>query len=127
MPLMSYRLLFSWIVIGLSLSCLAAASDPAGGNFVTSSEEHIKKIDDLHRKAEGLIVENKFREAVDVYWRIVLIEPDDETAYTNMGNAYMILGDTGRARESFLNALDINPENETAALGLQKILDPYSH
>ncbi|MBI2094916.1 MAG: peptidoglycan-binding protein [Candidatus Omnitrophica bacterium] len=38
----------------------------------------------------------------------------------------MILGDLGRAENAFLNALDINPSNETAFLGIQRIRDPDS-
>ena len=41
-----------------------------------------------------------------------------------MGQAYMILGDFDKARDAFSNALHINPENDTAAFGLQKIMDP---
>ncbi len=95
-------------------------------SFTTTLPEKADQIANLHEKAEHLIVENKFREAVEVYSEILLIEPDDEAAYTNLGHAYMILGDFGRAKDAFQNALHINPKNQGALLGLQKIVDPDS-
>ena len=65
-----------------------------------------------------------FRSAIRIYSDILLLEPDDETAYTQMGQAYLVLGDIGRAHSAFRNALYINPENAIAALGIQKIMDP---
>ena len=80
----------------------------------------------LHEEAEVLVAEDRYREAVDVYLEIILVEPDDEAAYANLGHAYMILGDFARAKDAFQNALHINSQNEIALLGLQKISDPDS-
>ena len=93
-------------------------------SFIKASNAKILQIEMLHKKAEALILENDLRGALKVYLDIILLEPDDETAYTNMGQAYMILGDTPHANDAFLNALHINSENETALLGLEKIHDP---
>jgi len=70
----------------------------------------------MHKKAERLIAQNEIRRAAALYSNIILMEPDDETAYANMGNCYLILGDFKRAEDAFQNALEINPENETALL-----------
>ena len=78
----------------------------------------------LHRKADGLIAENDFRSAIRCYLDILLLEPDDEAAYVNMGSCYQILGDFDRAKDAYQNALSINPDNEDAKRGLEKIRDP---
>lgn len=88
------------------------------------SDEKINELETLHTKAENCIVQNDFRGAIRLYEDILLIEPDDEVAYTNLGRIYMIQGENQKARESFRNALTINPENETALLGIEKINDP---
>ncbi len=80
----------------------------------------------MHKKAERLIAQNEIRRAAALYSNIILMEPDDETAYANMGNCYLILGDFKRAEDAFQNALEINPENETALLGIKSIHDPDS-
>lgn len=98
----------------------------AGQSVRTLSPEEIATLEKMHGEAEALVIENKFREAVRLYSDITLLEPEDETAYANMGHAYLILGDFGRAREAFLNALHINPANELAYTGMQKIADPDS-
>lgn len=100
------------VLLGL-VPCAAAVTD-----------DRIKELEGLHRAAESLIVENRFREAIDLYTDIILLEPDDEVAYTNLGNAYLVLGDMGRARRSYEAALNINPDDAAAASGLARILDP---
>lgn len=110
-----------------ALPCLEyQAWAEAPQNFINTTPEKMEQLTRLHEKAEALIEENKFREAIDVYSEIILVEPDDEAAYTNLGHAYMILGDFGRAKDAFQSALHINPQNEIALLGLQKISDPDS-
>lgn len=111
----------------LVFSCLFLSAAHAEEPVASVKIAAIKKMEQLsvlHKKADNLILENKFREALAVYSDIILMEPDDEVAYTHMGHIYMILGDLARAEENFLNALHINPDNETARLGIQKIKDP---
>ena len=124
------KLVLAFLIIHVSAFAALLLDFPvqaeAQPSFTTTLPEKVDQIASLHEKAEHLIVENKFREAVEVYSEILLIEPDDEAAYTNLGHAYMILGDFGRAKDAFQNALHINPENQGALLGLQKIVDPDS-
>ena len=100
----------------------AEGSRPA--SFTTVTDENLQKIEALHQEAAGLLAEHQFREAIRIYSEIILAEPDDDAAYTNMGQAYLVLGDLGRAKEAFQNALTINPNNEIAVFGLRKIVDP---
>ena len=84
------------------------------------------QIEDMHRAAEKEIAANHFREAIRLYDDIILLEPDDDVAYANMGNTYLILGYDNKAKDAFHQALDINPDNEDASIGLRKIADPDS-
>ncbi len=111
-------LILPWILFG------AAHAEEPVASVTTVDAQKMDQLSLLHQKAENLVLENKFREALAIYSDIILMEPDDEVAYTRMGHIYMILGDLARAEENFLNALHINPENETARMGIQKIKDP---
>ena len=106
----------------VALVLLAPSSASAIERVMT--DEHIQKLEQLHQEAETLIVTNDFDGAIKKYDEILMFEPDDETAYANLGNAYLILGNTTKAERAFLNALNINPDNEVARSGLTKIHDP---
>lgn len=111
----------------LILTCLwtlFAGQAQGSESFIRTAPETLSRVEDLHRRAEHRIVGDDFRGALSVYTDILLIEPDDETAYVNMGRCYMILGDFDRAKDAFRNALAIDPDNELAAEGLTLILDP---
>ena len=101
-------------------------AEPTPRNITYTDPDEIYQIDQLYEKASALVKKKDFRGAIRLYQEILFIEPDDETAYTNIGHSYMILGDTAKAKDAFLNALHINPENEVAKLGIQKIVDPDS-
>lgn len=100
------------------------AEETVPKNFTYIRQEDLDKIENLHQHAEKLIQQKDFRAAIDVYSEILLIEPDDDDAYANMGQAYMVVGDFQRAKNSFRNALDINPGNQAAMLCLKRIADP---
>ena len=107
----------------------AAQETPAQGSTPQASVTNIAdgvitRLELLHADAAKLMAQNKPREAVALYIEILLIEPDDDAAYTNMGQAYLLLGDAIRAQDTFLNALNIDPENEIAVAGLKSIADP---
>ena len=87
-------------------------------------DPHIQKLEEMHREAERRVAVNDFQGAIEMYREILFLEPDDETAYANMGRCHLIRGELGRAKDAFFQALDINPENETALGGLQKLRDP---
>ena len=97
---------------------------PPPKSFIETTSENLSRLDELHRKAESLIIQNKFRESIDIFKEIILLEPDDEEAYTQMGFSYLVLGEYEHAKEAFGQALSINPENELAQAGLEKIQNP---
>jgi tetratricopeptide (TPR) repeat protein len=112
-------LLLPAFLILLSAGACAAEAVP-------SEEEarRLAELESLHKRADELVVVNDFRGAIRLYMDAVLLEPDDAVAYVNMGRAYWLLGDTGRARTAFENALSIEPDNEAAHEGLRRLRDP---
>lgn len=58
------------------------------------------------------------QEITPFYENIILQNPDDDDGYANLGFARLIVGDFLKAREAFLHALEINPENQTALQGI---------
>ena len=117
------------LLIALLISPLVRAEEiepPEPDSFTTVTGEEIRRLEVMHWKGQRLIAVGNFRQAVDLYWEIILLEPDDDSAYTNLGNLYLILGDIARAKDAFQNAVHINPHNEDAAAGLFKIANPDS-
>ena len=55
------------------------------------------------------------------YQNIVLQNPGDDTAYSNLGFVYLMVGDYLKAQEAFKDALGIDPENTEAKKGLKVI------
>jgi len=108
----------------LARLCAAVSLVSAGEGLSGIPEDKLRELESLHHTAEDMVAQNKFREALDVYTDIILLEPDDEVAYTHMGNAYLILGDFDRAKKSYEMALNINPDDNAAAAGLSRIKDP---
>jgi len=127
---MKKNILSASFLLTLLTASLSPASpifaEPETPGFHSVSDAKIHQLEQLHQKAEEHILKNDFRAAIRLYQDILLLEPDDETAYTGLGQCYLVTGDFPRAKEAYLNALQINANNETAALGLKKIADPDS-
>ena len=60
-------------------------------------------------------------EIIPFYENMILQNSNDDSAYANLGYAYLILGDFLKAKAAFRDALSINPYNGPAASGLQLI------
>ncbi len=102
-----------------------AEEEATGEPTVTSvNAQALNELENMHAEGQALIAAGQLREAVQVYWELILLEPDDEAAYINLGNLYLILGDLDQAKDAFQNALHINPESEYAVIGLEKIIPP---
>ena len=86
---------------------------------------HIYLLSGLYDKAEESFMNavhidpENTGEIAPFYENLVMQNPSDDTAYSNMGYAYMILGEFLKARQAFKDALQINPGNEQAGQGLQ--------
>ena len=60
-------------------------------------------------------------EITPFYENMILQNPDDDAAYSDLGYAYLILGDLVKAKNAFDQALSINPQNEAGQNGLRHI------
>ena len=110
--------LFAFVLLAGASAALAAQ------NLPTVTPERIQKLKELHQKAEQQIALNNFKGATATYQDILLFEPDDESAYANLGQIYLLFQNFDKAKTAFQNALSIDPENETALAGLEKIRNP---
>ena len=100
-------------------ACLAAPR-----SVTAVAPDQMTQLETMHQQATDFLLKNDFQSALRVYSDIVLVEPDDETAYTGLGQIYMVQGQTKKANDAFQSALDINPHNEVAMMGIRKIMDP---
>ncbi|MBI4432295.1 MAG: tetratricopeptide repeat protein [Candidatus Omnitrophica bacterium] len=55
------------------------------------------------------------------YEGVILQTPHDDTAYANLGYAYLLVGEFLKAEEAFQDALTINPQNPAALRGLSML------
>jgi tetratricopeptide (TPR) repeat protein len=111
-------------VLALAILSSSPCVNAEPKNITSISAEQLSELESMHQHATDLLIKNDFRGALRAYSDILLAEPDDETAYTGLGQIYMVLGQVKKAHEAFKNALDINSNNEVALLGIQKIMDP---
>jgi tetratricopeptide (TPR) repeat protein len=116
------RSLLALCAVAALFSVPAAHAEPK--NITTVSMEHISQLETMHQKAIDSLLQNDFEGALQVYLDILLKEPDDETAYTGLGQIYLVMGQFKKAHDAFQNALMINPDNDVALQGIQKIMDP---
>ena len=105
-------------------ACFVSGAAAQPGGFAAVTPEKIAELETMHQQAIDSLIKNDFQSAIRAYSDILLMEPDDETAYTGLGQIYTILGHYKKAHEAFQNALQINPDNEVALSGIQKIMDP---
>lgn len=117
----------AFLIFYAALPCVISRAEDAAApeaSVTRIADGTITQLELLHAKAMKLMDAMEPREAVKLYLDILLIEPDDDAAYTNMGQAYLMLGDADRAKDAFLNALHINPDNDIALAGLKSVADP---
>lgn len=120
---MSSRIFIFIVTLSFLVSPAALSAERS---FSDADDSVLTELQRMHNHADLLVQEGKIHEALKVYDEILLYEPDDEAAYVNMGSLYLILGYHDKAEEAFYNALHINPDNEDAMQGLEKIKNPDS-
>ena len=112
----------SALLFSLILSVVAHPVEAGSLDAVT--DQHLAQLEEMHDRAANFLMANDFDSAQRAYTDILLMEPDDETSYVNLGGIYLIRGEMNKARDSFENALNIDPYNEVAIAGIKKIMDP---
>lgn len=63
---------------------------------------------ELFQKANAMVAQGRYEEAVDLYLEAIKLYPSFKEAYNNMGVAYTLLGDTSSAIKAFRNAIAID-------------------
>jgi len=64
------------------------------------------------------IDQENIREITPFYENMVLENPNDDMAYSNLGYAFLMLGDPQKAKSAFTESLRINPDNRAARDGI---------
>jgi Flp pilus assembly protein TadD len=64
---------------------------------------------ELQRKAESLLKENRFAEALTIYGKLIAANPSDAMALRGRGYAYIAIGDLQNGRRDYQSALVIDP------------------
>jgi predicted Zn-dependent protease len=72
----------------------------------------------INKLSSALIQTHKDEEALPLLNRASEISPDHPTTYTNMGKIHLKLKDFKKAREAFLESIQINPFNPEVHQGL---------
>ncbi len=121
MTIRKNSIFLSTFILCVSLAS-AAWAQPNGFGSITP--EKIAELESMHQQASDFLIQNDFQGALRTYSDILLMEPDDETAYTGLGQIYMVQGKYKKAHEAFQSALNINPDNQVALSGIRRIMDP---
>ncbi len=103
--------------------------DEAYAHFQAAAE--INPNDPMSRSNLGAYLQEHGRlsEAMEQYERTISLTSDAgllAATYANLGTAYRKLGEDGKARESYDQALRLNPNQSNAYLGLGQLLEKHS-
>jgi hypothetical protein len=91
---------------------------------MTRDEERLLRFKQQRSKdAIDLAMQARWREAVDVNRQIIEAFPEDVDTFNRLGRAYMELGQYAQARDSYQQAVKIDPYNAIAARNLRRLND----
>ncbi len=76
--------------------------------------------DAIDRLAGLWFAEQRYKEALGLYQRLVEIEPDNAVVHSNVGTTLFKMGETGQAVRSFERALSLDPTLETTLKNLEQ-------
>jgi Flp pilus assembly protein TadD len=65
--------------------------------------------------------EGRLDQAIRQFERLVVIDPDNADAHTNLGAIFLTQGADARAEREFGAALDISPDHALAREGMRKL------
>ena len=79
-----------------------------------------------HKKADVLLMLNKYSEAIECYEQMTRINPQQETGWKKKGDILLALGKYSEAVDVYKQALQVNPNEETIKrhLAIAKALLP---
>lgn len=82
--------------------------------ILASLEQNYKetgKIEYLSDKGLILIIQGKYKEAIDLYKKIEQLQPDRYSTASNIGTAYELTGNNSEALQWIVKAVKISPES----------------
>src|SRR4030042_4370184 len=74
------------------------------------------------KKAKEYIAKNELRKAVIELKNVVQLDPKDDAAYQELGEAYLKLKEPREAFQAYSRAVSANPENLKAHVRLRQML-----
>ena len=72
------------------------------------------KGDELYDAAKAAFERGNYATAIDLFQKVVAADPSHKTAWTDLGRAYMLLRQTGKAVEAFQKQCELDPYDEYA-------------
>src|SRR6266542_6042926 len=88
---------------------------------VFQSEDRLRLKRIKAEQAIAFAMKNRWAEAADVNRRILELFPNDVDSHNRLGKALMELGQYVEARQSYEEALRLDPTNTIAAKNLQRL------
>ena len=76
---------------------------------VTSYDKHEENVDEYFAKAKSCFVEFNYKEAVELFSKVIELKPNDSEAYGYRGLAYSSLKDYDSAINDLNRAIELNP------------------
>src|SRR5512145_727646 len=73
-------------------------------------------------KAKGYVTREEYKNAVIEYKNVLQLEPKNDNAHYELGEAYLKLQEVREAFQSFSRAVSINPENLKAQMKMGQLL-----
>ncbi len=110
-----------------AIELLDADNIPAAMEIIGESDE-IREGVALHYNDTGMQsrTEKAFDEAIRKYSRAILVSPEDENLYYNMGRAHFEAGNPDKAEECLAKAVQINPDFKAGEVFYQHLLKRHT-
>ena len=85
--------------------------------------KHMQDYDTMKIMGEIFLSTNRYPEAIDIYYRLIDIEPNNEKYYYNIANSYYNLNDFTNALDYYLKVINLNEENYNVFIDIGTIFN----
>lgn len=109
-------------VSNIPVQCLRLASALILAVFIAGCGSNEEKMEKHLAKAKEYAAGNEYKKAVIELKNVIQLEPKNDTAHYELGEAYLKLKEVQEAYQSFSRAVSINPENIPAQLKMGQLL-----
>lgn len=107
----------TWILAGAALVASALWA-PGAIEATPAAPVEADSVDALYARAGQLYGEQRYREAIPLFLRVVELDPRHGNAHALLGGSFFHLGDYARAIDHFERALQLDEGIKLAYLGL---------